>query len=261
MRISLIAGFIFIAFTLCGVNINAQTTSATQPNPQLRLKMVMDATNTDEIVIKLNKSASSKYVYGEDAEDLGGMDPAISLSSLSSDNVPLAINMMPYPGLQPDVVSLLTDAANSGAYQIDRTQLLNLPPLYEVWLKDAFTGDSLNLRTDSICRFNIDKNNPATFGTKRFSVVFRENSDSVLSLVSFAAAKNTSSALISWKVKNESDSTSFGVEKSIDTGKTFQSIGTVQSNGSGIYSFADNKPATGQDQYRLKIQDHGNSSY
>ena len=82
------------------------------------------------------------------------------------------------------------------------------------------------------------------------------------SLISFGAAKITNSALISWKIKNESDSTSFGVEKSIDIGKTFQPIGTVRANGSGIYSFADNRPTTGQDQYRLKIQDGlSNSSY
>ncbi|HEY4198305.1 MAG TPA: hypothetical protein VGM63_22345 [Mucilaginibacter sp.] len=81
-------------------------------------------------------------------------------------------------------------------------------------------------------------------------------------LVSFAVAKNTSSALVSWRVKNESDSTTFGVEKSIDTGKTFQQIGTVQGNRSEIYSFADNQPATGQNQYRLKLQDvQGNSDY
>jgi hypothetical protein len=81
-------------------------------------------------------------------------------------------------------------------------------------------------------------------------------------LLSFAAAKNSGNILISWKVKKESDSTMFAVEKSIDTGKTFQSIGAVKSNGTGIYSFADDKPATGQGQYRLKMQDdHGNSSY
>jgi hypothetical protein len=50
------------------------------------------------------------------------------------------------------------------------------------------------------------------------------------------------------------------VERSIDTGKTFVSLGSIQSNGTGIYSFVDAKPATGQNQYRLEIKDNQNNS-
>ncbi|MDB5142784.1 MAG: hypothetical protein JWQ66_1497 [Mucilaginibacter sp.] len=276
---------VLIAFTFCAANVTAQgiygrnittaeksatdsqhalmgmpSAAATLPDPLLRLKMLMDSINTDEIVIRLDNMASTKFVDSEDAEDIGGMGALVSLSAFSSDNVALAIDKIPYPGMQQQVVPLRTGAVNSGSYKLERTQLLFLPPLYEVWLKDAFTGDSLNLRSDSICRFNIDKNNPATFGSKRFSIVFRQNPDSALSLLSFVATKNSNSSLIGWKVKNESDSTTFFVERSLDTGKTFVSLGSVQSNGTGIYSFVDTKPATGQNQYRLEIKDNQNNS-
>ncbi len=80
--------------------------------------------------------------------------------------------------------------------------------------------------------------------------------------LSIMASKNPNSSLIDWKVKNEADSTVFAIEKSTDAGKTFMSIGKIQSNGMGMYSFTDNQPADGQNQYRLKVQDSkGSISY
>jgi hypothetical protein len=277
--------FILIFFIFFEANVIAQTTyrniataksmvanshnlmvmpsaAATQPQPLLRLKMLMDSINTDEIVIRLNNKASTKFAENEDAEDMGGIDPLVSLSAFSSDNIALAIDFAPYPGLQQEVIPLLTDATNSGTYWLKQTQLLYLPSIYEVWLKDAFMGDSLNLRVNTTCQFTIDKNNPATFGSKRFSVVIRQNPDSALRLVSLVATKSNNTSLIAWEVKNDSDSTAFSVERSIDTGKTFGLLGNIQSNGTGIYSFVDKKPVTGQNQYRLKVTDSlGNISY
>jgi hypothetical protein len=277
--------FILIFFIFFEANVIAQTTyrniataksmvanshnlmgmpsaAATQPQPLLRLKMLMDSINTDEIVIRLNNKASTKFAENEDAEDMGGINPLVSLSAFSSDNIALAIDFTPYPGLQQEVIPLFADATNSGTYWLKQTQLLYLPSIYEVWLKDAFMGDSLNLRVNTTCQFTIDKNNPATFGSKRFSVVIRQNPDSALRLVSLVATKNNNTSLIAWEVKNESDSTAFAVERSIDTGKTFGLLGNIQSNGTGIYSFVDKKPVTGQNQYRLKVKDTlGNISY
>jgi hypothetical protein len=279
--------FILISFIFCGANVIAQTShnnnlttsrkvaaispnnmmsmpslSAIQPAPILRLRLSMDSVNTDEIVIRLNNKDSEKFAENEDAQDMGGIDPLVSLSAYSSDHVALAIDFLPFPSLQPDVIPLLTDAVHSGAYKLEQTQLNYLPSLYEVWLKDAFTGDSLNLRINPVCQFNIDKTNPATFGSKRFSVVIRQNPDSALSLVSFVATKNSGGALVAWQVKNESDSTAFSVERSIDTGKIFASIGGMQSIGTGIYNIVDKTPANGLNQYRLKVQDpQGNIGY
>jgi hypothetical protein len=147
---------VLIAFTFCAANVTAQgihgrnttptenkatenqrtlmsmpSAAATLPDPLLRLKMLMDSINTDEIVIRLDNKASTKFVDGEDAEDLGGIHPLVSLSAFSSDNIALAIDKIPYPGMQQQVVPLRTGAVNSGSYKLERTQLLFLPPLYE----------------------------------------------------------------------------------------------------------------------------------
>src|ERR1700761_7056610 len=98
MKTLFIACFTFIASAFCGENVIAQGTSSTQPNPLLRLKMLADNTNTDEIVIRLNNSTSSKFVENEDAQDLGGINALVNLSAFSSDNVPLSIDYLPYPG-------------------------------------------------------------------------------------------------------------------------------------------------------------------
>jgi len=228
---------------------------AVQPEPLLRFKLSKDSINTDEIVIRLSNSASSKFSINEDAEDIGGINALVSLSAFSSDSVALAINYMPFPGPQQEVIPLLVDATSSGIYQLANTQLNNLPSLYDIWLKDSFTSDSLNLRLNSSYQFNIDKSNPATFGSKRFSVVIRQNPALGLGLLSFNAKKASSNSLVSWNVKNEGTSTTFYVQRSIDTGKTFESIGSMQSDGSGIYSFLDKKPVIGQNQYRLQLYD------
>jgi hypothetical protein len=82
-----------------------------------------------------------------------------------------------------------------------------------------------------------------------------QSPDSIFSLSSIMAAKMPGSSLIGWKVRNESDTTTFALEKSIDAGKTFIAIAKIQSNGMGTYSFTDNQPVDGQNQYRLKMQD------
>src|ERR1700712_1975519 len=111
--LALIAGNCFAAGN-SSVNINATTLPTF-----LRLKMVKDTQNTDEIVIKCVANANPAYVAGVDAPDIGGIDPEVSLSSFSSDGRPMAINTMPFPGLQQEEIALLTNATASGIYKLE----------------------------------------------------------------------------------------------------------------------------------------------
>src|ERR1700744_2864201 len=60
----------------------------------IRVQMAMNATATDDILIEFNPKATSTYSGAQDARTFQGMG-AVSLSSLSSDNVPCAINQLP----------------------------------------------------------------------------------------------------------------------------------------------------------------------
>jgi hypothetical protein len=234
---------------------------ALQPEPLFHLQLVMDSVDTDDIVIRMNKQASTKFVEYEDAEDIGGSSALVSLSAFSSDSVALAIDYMPFPGKQQTVVPLLVGATTSGTYQLINTQLDDLQPIYQIWLKDAFTKDSLLMKANATYSFTIDKSNPATFGRNRFSIVIGQDTAFAYKLLNFTATKMSTARQVQlvWKTANEQNYTNFTVERSIDTGKTFTVLGRLQGTGAGIYSLLDKAPVMGQNLYRLKQEDLNNT--
>ncbi|HEX3385066.1 MAG TPA: hypothetical protein VHS53_07765, partial [Mucilaginibacter sp.] len=110
----------------------------------LRVNLVKDNNNTDEILIRLNDTSSAAFSPLDDAEDLGGSnDVQVSLSSISSDGIQLAIDSRPLPQNAPQVVPLYIDAAASGTYSLALKQLANLPGVYQVVLRDNYMQDSV----------------------------------------------------------------------------------------------------------------------
>jgi len=236
--------------------------STPTPDAAMRIKLVMDTINTDAVVLTLNSTNNAKYVYGEDAIDLGGDGALVNLTSLSADSVGLTVNKLPLPQTTALVSRLVVSASSSGRYSLKMDALENLPALYEVWLKDSFMKDSLDIRANTTYAFDIDNTNAATYGAGRFQVVIRQNPALGLHLLAFNAAKITTvpQVQVSWTVENEANYTTFFVQRSTDNGKTFQSIGSLQSDGAGTYSFIDTSPVTtGQDQYRLQMSDVNNT--
>jgi hypothetical protein len=234
---------------------------ATAPNPLLRLRMSKDSINTDEIVIRLNSQSSTKFGDKKDAEDLDGSSPLVSLSAFSSDSIRVSIYSTAYPGLQQQVIPLFVSATATGLYKLDRKQLDNLPALYEVWLKDAFMNDSLDMKANATYQFNIDKTNPATFGKNRFTLVIRQNSALAYQLLDFTGSKvgNSLHAQLVWNTLNEQNYVNFTVERSNDGGKTFGVVGGLQSTGAGNYSMVDKNAVKGLNLYRLKQEDINNT--
>jgi len=227
----------------------------TTAEPLIRLQMSADSIDTDEIVVRLNDKAHNNYFDTEDAADMGGISPEVSLSALSSDSVQLSISSLPFPKKTPQIVPLYVTASAAGQFQLKLTQLANLPPIYEVWLKDRLNNDSVNMHAGTAYSFNIDPTNSATFGTNRFQLVIDQNPALALSLLDFDAVKKSDGSLITWKVKDEYNSTTFYVQRSTDKGETFQPIGSQQSTGAGSYEMTDKDPVTGENQYRLELLD------
>ncbi len=223
----------------------------------LRLRMVQDSLDYDDITIGFNSTASSKYNGNEDAEYLPGVNAAVGLSSLSSDSlaIPLSINFLPLPKQTPQVIRLSITAAKSGAYTFQKTELDAIPQIYGVWLMDKFKKDSLDLRSNSTYGFSIDLTDTASFGNNRFSIVIRQNPQLGVRLLNFTATKTTSGNQIIWKTENEQNYTNFTVERSIDNGNTFNVLGGFVSNALGTYSLTDKNPQPNTNKYRLKIED------
>ena len=130
------------SFTRLNLLLGKPKETAEQPEPLLLLRLNKDSLNNDGIAIRFSKTASPKFDIDEDAADLGGNGALESLSVFSSDSVALSIDYTSYPGKQAEVIRLFTGAPDWGPYSLDVPALDDLPALYGMWLKDAFTGDS-----------------------------------------------------------------------------------------------------------------------
>jgi hypothetical protein len=221
----------------------------------LRLKLYLDQYDYDDIAIGFNSGAKTTYDYNEDSKYLPGINAAEGLASFSSDGVALSINFLPLPKQGQQIIKLDVEAANSGAITLKRTELDQIPLIYDFWLKDNYKKDSVNLRVDSNYVFTINKADSATFGTTRFCVIVRIDPTKGLQLLNFNATKSGTAVQITWDTQNEENYTNFAVERSSDGGKTFETLDSLKSTGTGSYSYADNSPPMASDEYRLKITD------
>jgi hypothetical protein len=244
--------------------LNATTPLASAPAKLelLKLKMFADSANYDNIIIGFSSTASTKFNGYEDAKDLGGMGALEGLSSISSDNMLLAVNILPLPKQTPLEIRLKTNASVSREFTLQKIKLDSLPPIYEIWLMDKYKKDSLDLRNNSSYTFYIDLADPASFGSNRFSVVIRQTLLLGVHLLDFTAVKATAGAQIAWKTENEENYTNFTVERSTNNGLTFDVLGGFLSGAQSEYSFTDKNPTNTADIYRLKLEDlNGTISY
>lgn len=226
-------------------------------DPQfVRLQLVKDEFAKEDIVLQFTKSASEKFVIEEDMPYMRGSS-AVSLSSFATDNkeVSLAINQIPFPKKSTSV-PLNAQVTASGMFQLEMAQMKNIPKMFDIWLKDAFMKDSLDIKHNSTYNFNADIANAATFGADRFSLVIRTNPAYTYHLLDFAATKQNTAVQLAWKTENEENYTYFTVERSTDGGKSFNVIGSSVGKGLSTYSVQDKAPVNGENQYRLKQEDY-----
>jgi len=237
---------------------NKQSLSTTAKQ-QIRLLMQLDSVSADEILINFSPSTKAAYNMMEDARYRAG-NGKVNLASLSSDNVALAINQLPL-ATTGDTIHLKVGATASGTYTLSLKSAQGIPQMYNIWLKDAFTKDSVNLRNTSTYSFTVNTGDTTTFGSHRFVLTLQQDPALAYKLISFDAEKGTDGrqVQISWKTQNEANNTNFTVERSNDNGKTYNVIGGMLSSGEGTYSMADKNPGKGNNLYRLKQEDLNNN--
>jgi hypothetical protein len=229
--------------------------------PYFHLKLIQDTLNDDATLFMFKPTASTGYVESEDAEVFAGSG-SVTLSSVSSDNKALAINTLPLPGLKQTTIPLKVYTAGSGLYTLNRMDIHNIPQLFDVWLMDAYKKDSLDIKHNTTYNFNVNKADTNSAGSKRFSVVIRQNPAYAYKLLGFSGVKVLQGAQLKWVTENEADYTSFSLERSNDNGVTYNAITSVQGNASATYTYLDTRPVTGVNLYRLKQTDiNGTISY
>jgi hypothetical protein len=220
----------------------------------LRVSVIKDSLNKEDALIFFKSNAKPEFVANEDAEYLKG-NSIVNISTQSSDKLALAINQTVFPKTGSTVIGLNVNVTTSGIYQLNLAEAKNIPELYDVWLKDAYKNDSLDIKHNPTYNFNVYTTDAASFGQKRFSLVIRANPAYAYRLLDFSATKAATNVTLAWKTENEANATYFTVERSVDGGKNFDILGSTRAVGQGNYSVVDAYPVKGVNQYRLKQED------
>ncbi|GAB2695117.1 hypothetical protein GCM10027037_18470 [Mucilaginibacter koreensis] len=238
------------------------TNIKTSNQPQyLRLRLEQDTMYNDEVIIRMDEKATDAFNPQQDAEDLGGVGAPVALSSLSSDQALLAINWVSALNKTDKHIKLNASATATGLYALKAPEIVNIPEQYEIWLKDAYKKDSLDLGRYKQYNFNIDRTIPATFASGRFEIVIRKKTYPAYELVNLTASAVKDGINVTWKVYNEYSFYGFTLQKQ-DGSNQFIPISQLQSDGRGNYSYLDRFPTKGINIYRLQQNDdEGKSTY
>jgi hypothetical protein len=137
----------------------------------IKLELKKDAVNSDQILLYFTPQSSPSYVPGEDAPYLQGFGRE-SLSSLSSDGIPLAVNVLPLKR-RGDCIKLDVHAKSTAVYKLSLIQRDSIPARYHVWLMDGLKKDSLDLSVHCGYYFDLTTTDTTTFGQNRFLVKVR----------------------------------------------------------------------------------------
>jgi hypothetical protein len=119
-----------------------------------------------------NPEAKANYVPGEDAPYMQGFGLE-SLSSISSDNIALAVNVLPLKQ-QGDCISLNVMGKSSATYSLSLIKVDSIPAKYHVWVTDKLKKDSLDLTLYKTYLFDINTADTTSFGKNRFKVKIRK---------------------------------------------------------------------------------------
>lgn len=243
-----------------GANLYMGKPVATNNFQYLRLQLTLDTINSDGTIIRFVSSAKPTFDPSEDAHYKTGTGK-VSLASLSSDNVPIAYNQLPL-ALKGDTIHLKVGANASGTYKINVKELVGIPQLYNVFLADALTKDTTDLRKTTSYSFTVNTADTATLGSHRFTLIINQNPLLEYKLLTFTADQvgQSKHVQLAWTTVNEQNYTHFTIERSNDNGKTFNVAGGLVSTGAGQYGLVDKNAQDGDNLYRLKQVDFNNNT-
>ena len=166
MNLSLSLFFLGLSLTAFSV-VKVNTANSSALGKTLRLTVANQSNAQCEAVIEFRHGYSAAYRAADgDAPFAGGT--SVSISSLTSDNKSMAINLMPQLS-EVDEVKL---AVNSRLSQNVVLKIKELPfaENYKFILTDKYLNQTKTLVEGASHEFVVDKSNPNTYGPNRFSI-------------------------------------------------------------------------------------------
>lgn len=241
-----------------GVNLLMGAPVAADPRQFLHLKVSQDAVNYNEVLIVFGPNTKDTYETDADIEYMKGIGNSISLNTFATGSgLPLAVNQM-HSIDSLTRVKLNVGSTISGVDTLSGTGLDKLDQRYDAYIVDHYKKDSTLFSAGTKYLFNINLSDTSSFGSTRFELAFHKKASLInYKLLSFTATKVTSALqaanngiLLTWKVQNEDKYTGFTIQRA-DGSLQFLSLYTLQSDGSGTYTYTDHTPLAGVNKYRL----------
>jgi len=138
-------------------------------NEKLKISYLQNNNKIDEVVIRYaNDAGINNNEKGK--LDITSMNNGTYISSLKA-NKEMVVQTRDLKTLSNDEVWLNIGATESGTYQLSFNEFENFG-VAEIFLKDHYTNTTQNIKQNDKYEFSVEKNNAATKGSARFSVVF-----------------------------------------------------------------------------------------
>ncbi|ADY52852.1 hypothetical protein Pedsa_2303 [Pseudopedobacter saltans DSM 12145] len=214
------------------------------------LKLRLSSGPFSEETIVAFDSGFSSLADGQDSPYMAGSGYNINLSTQSSDNKPLAINLMSSNDLE---LPLKLNVNN----KVSSVMTLNFDEIPEIAdkllvLKDAFTNtEQIISESNRRYDFVVNTSNANTFGSNRLSLSYNPSGVLPVEFTSFDVKKLDNVVELKWSVVKEEKDYIYIIEKGYDGG-VFKEIAKINAVGIGSYLYVDQQPNMGNNYYRIK---------
>ncbi len=192
----------------------------------------------------------SPSVSEEDASKLTGFDENVNIKrgtrALSIEGRPLIE--------EKDTTFLAFTNMKQKEYQLRlNASGFNAPGLTAV-LIDKYLQSTTHVDLNGSTTYTFTVTSAPKSVTERFTIVYRATGTLPLTLTSITAIEQAGNVQVEWKVENETDISSYSVERSLNA-LMFETVGSVPASNAGIakYASSDKVPFSGVSYYRIKI--------
>ncbi|MFY7901050.1 MAG: T9SS type A sorting domain-containing protein, partial [Chitinophagaceae bacterium] len=227
---------------------------------QLYLTANINGASQDGATILFNNNHSN-LVNDDDANKFANLDENIAIQK---GNTLMSIERRNIPATT-DTIHLKAWQLMQSNYTL-RIASANFNGTVKAYLLDKFlnTETLLNLNGTTDVNFST-KSTTASIASDRFSIVFREVSLLPVSITNVSASQKNAGIEIIWNTANETNMSSYEVEKSID-GNSFSKATTVAAKNVSVstnnYSWYDAQVNQGNNYYRIKaVEKNGKYQY
>jgi hypothetical protein len=127
----------------------------------------------------------------------------------------------------------------------------------QAFLEDSYAATQTPIAVDGLSQYDfVVTADPLSSAASRFRIVFRQLSTLPVTFKDINGTKITEGNLIKWIVENETNISSYTIERS-DNGTVFTSIGSRQSPGNNPYSYTDTFAGNNSYFYRVVAAGQG----